>query len=451
MVGFRYDYWGTWDEYHKPKYQSFKMELLSNKIYSIDTNLFNYVYNKSQFLYHNSDYIKSIQYKSSIDQVNNIYGIKHGQSLSIMYIMSIIFYTDFDVLSYNFRSTFRRIFQNETARSVKKRNTEYWYWSKLLMETVNCFGTRVAKSKINTFYHNTSLVHFDSFIAEFNSPTSTTSHLSIATLYGKNDGLILDLKMYNNAFNGIYGKSLRYFNCEYLSSFNNQNERLFICPPHNIYGLYLEIASIHNTLTNKNYGDFIQSLSLFDNAINGINADSMCNLHSFSYGMISENKGRIWDLISYTIQNIENNNQLPLNWIQQCFIKWTENKFKIHFDLNELRNLYPKIAEYFTLIISNKNNIHNLLSFDKINVIFKNVEEIDQWNTGYVNSDYIYGLLSVVTKINKINKSKLYKICLWGVENIDAFPDLVKYQSIFTDKHWKFAKEDQILTLMKCV
>ena len=135
---------------------------MTNRIYSIDVNIFNYIYNKAQYL-GNSDYIKST-ITSQIDQINNIYAIKDGIRMNVSNIMSIIFYTDFDILSYNFRSTFRRIFQNETPRSVKKRNSEYWYWSKILMETVNCFGIRVAKSKIDTFYHNTSLVYIYHYI-----------------------------------------------------------------------------------------------------------------------------------------------------------------------------------------------------------------------------------------------------------------------------------------------
>eukprot|EP01084_Bolivina_argentea_P059463 108596_1 len=247
------------------KYKSIKHEVISNQIYSISIQQFNEAYNKAQYLLHSSPIIKNLQ--ASYWRPQMINNLKEKTPPNTNHILSVILYTDYDSLSHKFSETFRKIRNSETWYTMKQRNGEYWNWSKMLSETVNVFGTSIGDMKVKTFYHGTSLLYFDSFIALFNSPTSTTTKLSIATIFAKNDGIILSLKAYSDS---VYHPDLKCFNCSYLSAFGNEDERLFIG------GQYkLQFKSILLMDTSENCIYFTKSLSLFDRAINADNLNEI--------------------------------------------------------------------------------------------------------------------------------------------------------------------------------
>eukprot|EP01084_Bolivina_argentea_P082785 149890_1 len=82
------------------------------------------------------------------------------------------------------------------------------------------FGTKIDDSSIEMYFHGlSSLFAFSSFVAVFNSPTSTTPQLEVATLFAKTGGAILELRQ--------DVMDLRYFNSSWLSCFANEDERLF--------------------------------------------------------------------------------------------------------------------------------------------------------------------------------------------------------------------------------
>eukprot|EP01084_Bolivina_argentea_P036834 68104_1 len=183
-------------------------------------NVYNNAVEKANDLLKSSNIIKSI--KCTYEGSERWYGIKNGTEFGLNNILSVILYTDYDTLSFMFSCTFRQIKPNETIKDLENKNIEYGNWSKYLIQTVNCYGKEIDESDINIFYHGISYMYFDEFIARFNSPTSTTTKLQIATIFAKNNGIILELKKCD--------PSLRYFNCSFVSCFGNENERLFIQP-----------------------------------------------------------------------------------------------------------------------------------------------------------------------------------------------------------------------------
>ena len=66
---------------------------------------------------------------------------------------SILFYTNYSVQSYELSATFRRIFWNETDKSLKKRHSIFVNWARLLRETVECFGNTMQYSYPSVYYH----------------------------------------------------------------------------------------------------------------------------------------------------------------------------------------------------------------------------------------------------------------------------------------------------------
>eukprot|EP01084_Bolivina_argentea_P253043 424946_1 len=257
--GNRYDYWSK--KRFNSKYNSLKFEITNNLIFPLEMSFFNDAYRKAEFILNSS---KKLQNMKSIAVFQ--YCIDADVTLNINNILSLVLYTDYDILSYNLTKTFRKLSDKEAFKETERRNAEYWNWSKLLIETVNCYGEEVEYSNVSVFYHGVSTVYFDSFVALFNSPTSTTTKLSVATIFAKDDGIVLELTKQQN-----FGRSyLRYFNCSYVSCFGYEDERLFIQPP-DYY--YLEFTSIRNMSTNEIYKDFISSIKLLDKVIDAQQAD----------------------------------------------------------------------------------------------------------------------------------------------------------------------------------
>eukprot|EP01084_Bolivina_argentea_P084624 152977_1 len=420
-----FDYWS--DSRFKAKYQTLKHELLNNKIFTMTQELLEAAFDKAEFLLKHTDKIKRL---NCCGDYSDICGIKSNRPITIDNILSILLYTDYDTLSFKFSSTFRKLEINETFFEVQRRNQEYFHWSKLLCETVNCYGNRVDDTEINVFYHGVSLLYFTKFIAEFNAPTSTTTKLQIATVFAKTDGIILELhKCYECC-------SLRYFNCSFISDFGNEEERLFIQPPR-CFKRDLKFVSIRNMSTDENYKGYIKSLTLFQKIIDYKKHKLPDNLQIDVEYIDNINK-----LILSAINQATDTEQSP-NYILKCFQKWARKIKTIAVSFHILNKHCKKLK-----ILHGE--IDNLLCFDKVNIIFENLEEIKCWSMGDITVNHLTALLPMLQSINSLKYSKLNKIELYGalassnivsyefMEEFGAFSDLIlcDYQKIFNDKKW---------------
>lgn len=176
VFGQRYYYWPSHknNEWYIPqKYMTLKEEMLG----LIDINIFNYAYKKAMKLLSESDILKAM--KSNNDGEALGYDIKVNMKLSIDNILSIIFYTDYDSLSYQFKATFRKLTSDESNIALKIRHSIYRNWSKILTETVECYGSPFKFNKIDVLYHNTTFMCYGLFTATFNAPTSMTRYLEV--------------------------------------------------------------------------------------------------------------------------------------------------------------------------------------------------------------------------------------------------------------------------------
>ena len=101
------------------------------------------------------------------------------------------------------------------------------------------------------FFHGISReMLFNSTYARFCGPTSTTTAISVAINFGGNNGIILELLNDGNV-------DTFFFNCTVLSTFSNEEERLFI-------GGYtlIPFVSIRHLALNQNYGHFIRAMTV---------------------------------------------------------------------------------------------------------------------------------------------------------------------------------------------
>eukprot|EP01084_Bolivina_argentea_P038061 70380_1 len=254
------------DLYIEKKYESFKEEILHYKFLHM-ANLNKVVAKVTQ--YENTDIFKKTTAAPELNYSKLHYGINEGSTLGVDHLISLILYTDFSELSADFSSTFRKLIPFESLSSVKVRNREYYWMSRLLREAVEVFGQCGSSEKkvhngglIGPFYSGISMTMT---VPEFNirlcSPTSTSAQIEIAIRFTGENGMIMQ---FNN--NVPSSKYLRGFNCSWVSRYKEEDERL------HFGGLFrIKIESIRLCQTNENFCKFIIPLFYFDAMLTGGN------------------------------------------------------------------------------------------------------------------------------------------------------------------------------------
>ncbi len=162
-------------------------------------------------------YITKLHY--GIDRENTTLGYKN--------LVCLILYTDFSELSGDFSSSFRKKSVFEPISDTRRRNSKYWWWSKILRETVELFGRCRDEEDTNSgfsgpFYTGMSVVMA---LPEFNiflcSPTSTSMQIEVALKFGGSNGMVIQL---NNKSSGKYD-TLRGFDVSWVSRYPEEDER----------------------------------------------------------------------------------------------------------------------------------------------------------------------------------------------------------------------------------
>eukprot|EP01084_Bolivina_argentea_P210261 357953_1 len=175
-VGYRFYYWKYYEQvvdiqqsqnnqndhggykvselFVKTKYKNIKDEILNNQIYTLNSVELDQSLTKAD-QYINTERVKEtiasphrsdatiFKYSRAedIDRDKTLhYGIIKGTSLTYEHILCVIFYTDWSELSRQFSSTFRKAKIYQSLSTVKRKNSEFAIWSKLLREVVEIFG-----------------------------------------------------------------------------------------------------------------------------------------------------------------------------------------------------------------------------------------------------------------------------------------------------------------------
>ena len=407
--------------YVSAAYSTLKNEILSK---NVSINKFNEIYFNAKILLNKSDTLKAIKstYYTNYDNTyysdSYYYDLVLFSPLLIPHICSLLFYTNFTELSYNFSSSFRAISFNESVKEIGDRNSKWANMSKYLRELIECYGEQIKNAKDPIFFHGISKMLFNNFVTNFYSPTSTTKQLEVAMLFCKDNGIILELKKYDTGID----KHLRYFNVSFVSAFSNEDERLFIG------GQYkLEFKTIRLIKENLNLKLFIHSLANLNKIING---ESMIN------EKITKKDFKIIGVLLSFSNNKYN------DFINKCFKAFCNEKEIIKLNIKWL--YYSKYYPHFSVSPS----IPNLLSFSLIANIFKNAETIyceetdwdneeEDWSSSFINSSYILGLISDIDKINKNKQTKLNKIYIKTYKHkISDNLDL----SSFSSSNWKIER-----------
>eukprot|EP01084_Bolivina_argentea_P282457 483499_1 len=284
-------------------------------------------------------------------------------------------------------------------KDLKTRNREYWNESKYLTETVELFGDNICfGNDINIYYHGISYMLFDSMIAHFCGPTSTTNTLTVATVFAlqNNNGIILEL-VGENVFS-----SLKAFNCEWLSSFGNENERLFFGGRR-----ALKFHNIHVIKENEDYFWFVKALRLFDCIISGKKLNEYeveCAGYHDQY-ILPWDYQNIYQLINGQVSDI------PM-YIQMLFKCFCLNKKAICIDLDIINNQFYAIKTY---LFYEQNSLMNLLKINSLCELFKNCEEIMISGVGNMSFAFVKELISMMNQLHDLKHCNLEKISLFNV------------------------------------
>eukprot|EP01084_Bolivina_argentea_P063041 115167_1 len=169
--------------YVKAKYYNLKYELISNCLYKISKFEFESILSECQ------EYLQCYRAPQTANNdkriLLSICNIKPNTPITIDHVMSIMLYTNMDNLQREFKKGCRFVKNDTDQMDVKKRNKEIANWCRLVWESIRFFGKSMKESDV--FYHglNCKLL-FDSVIAAFNCPTSTTVNKLIAYHFSTN-------------------------------------------------------------------------------------------------------------------------------------------------------------------------------------------------------------------------------------------------------------------------
>eukprot|EP01084_Bolivina_argentea_P003037 5667_1 len=329
------------DLYVDTRYNSLKYEILNNTICRLKWEQFQISLNKANRLIDTENAKKLSAGVVGVEDPLH-YGIETGTTISIQNLLSIIIYCDWSELCTKFSKTFRKTKAWETITSVKNRNSEYANWSRILRETVQYFGSmgwdysedEKWNEEMNTehgpFYCG---INFVLVIPEFNirlcSPTSTSKQLAVATKFGGDKGIIIQL---NNNGN-VGGHMLRCFNCSWLSNYKGEDERLFIGGDWTI-----RIETIRNIFTRENFVQYFKPLWYFDCMVTGTQLND---------DIVEQISKKDYVVVKTLIQNkLEDAKHDYPQYITDTFEAFTNHKKQIVFNpyliqhgLGELQNL----------------------------------------------------------------------------------------------------------------
>jgi len=171
--------------------------------------------------YHNTNIARSMK----AGTYPEIY--RRGDALSIDSLICMIMYCDYTDLSTDFTLSFRKSNPFQPLSQIKKHNSFYYHWSKILRQTIYDYGQSYRKgngllSKLRgPFYSGMSVVlTLSKFAMYINSPLSTSVHLEVAVKFADQEGMILEMD--NNAG---FSRAVRGMDVSWLSRYREEEER----------------------------------------------------------------------------------------------------------------------------------------------------------------------------------------------------------------------------------
>eukprot|EP01084_Bolivina_argentea_P271788 462542_1 len=468
--GVEYYYWNEYKYEEKfipmGKHKSLKDEIKNNYL---DIKKFNDIHTKAKQLL-------VTQYAKKRKVTVEKYGLSFDMKLKLENIMVIYMYCHNSQLSYNFSTTFRRLRKNESLSEMKERNRKYWWMSKLLRETVECYGDKMINVSIKQYYHGVSeRCIFDLFIVRLNGPISTTANYGIATIFGGNNGIIVELTEYE--------PDLTCFNCEFISPFPAEEERLFfggngmmqitgltllnnLNPPEHYSIEVKAIRNFHCFLRGSelreeyDYDPYDESdgddekkeikrmpIAKINKSSSGVRNKeryeqenqimktiSLKKIHNvYKEDILKEKKMEIWykeAINKFAEMQLKKEYKVKKIYINEVFGAFCKRRKRICINIEEMYSIYSSFSDIFGGL-----DLKNILKLDKMTMIFPNCCKITIECGGIyreINTKYIDMLLNMLKKVNnsKLKCIEIIKINCNMNTNIFSLEFDSKFRSI---------------------
>ncbi len=190
-----FDYWSEQNENNPltttPKYTHLKEEITTNTIYALDIEKFEMVEKKAKFFI-NCNYSRQLKCFDKVERNGPFSKYKsgafyQGAPITESLLMVIILYCDYTSLSYNFSTTFRYGDNAKNIKQLTERHGNYYWFGRALRELVEGYSKEIFDGVNDRYYHGISeQMIFQSTIARFNHPTSTTKKLTVAQTFATN-------------------------------------------------------------------------------------------------------------------------------------------------------------------------------------------------------------------------------------------------------------------------
>ena len=442
-MGYIFGYWPHWkdDEYTSHKFRGYTKSSLY--ILPIYESLKDEILIQSGFMDYqewNKHLIKAQQYeetskiKKKISSQYSRYDLK-SIPMSLSHVLCIILYCDTTDLQRKFSATFREKNEYESMEEIKKRHQKFGHFGKGLVEAVNVWGDNAYFDDEKGPFHCglSCILTVGKFAIYLRAPTSTTKEVEVALNFATRNGIIMSLN--NDNLDGI---DQRLFNCNWISRYSEENERLIVgnedVDP-------LRIESIRIVETNTKYEMFFYSLWILDSVLSAVSTSQ--NI------VIKKHVLTIQRLINHDHDNID-------QYILNCFHLYLLNKTNITIDMYSIYNhIYKKDNVSLPFLFSDlhptkqyrlrrrgdifKYYIEYGDNYDRLNLLHLNILKLFK-NLNYVQigsgndcNEFKFDLLSFLSLIEFVGKKIKYEIVgKWLLKSITS-----SIQSEYTNKKWK--------------
>eukprot|EP01084_Bolivina_argentea_P237981 399844_1 len=393
----------------KKKYSDIKRELLTNSIAVLSEEQFESELHKAQ-IHYASRHCKQIMtdYEIAFSTEDEIaLSTEDGSefSLQVYHLLAIMIYCNYDVLSYEFSKTYRRITKNEDIKSIANRHSNYYHLGKYLMEVIRSLNyLKIAhaydytkysytywrfelKNKLiyKQLYHgiNQELLfplhapwHTDMFV-----PLSTTTELAVSAHFSTPNGMIIELS--------VPCSLTSFFDCTWLSDYSNEKEHLFI-------------QTFHEKLSIKNIILCRQNLEM-------TLIIETCMILSFPTTSVYKERTTISDEQQLlTIALIEDVMELKPFKTLHCYAKdlfnhFRQHKSKIRVHWKLLTGHYKFLLKYFKLSHLEWIDIEQFIK------LYPNLQEVRIYDIR-ISDKIIHYLLSYVSSKRSIMKIAMNKL-----------------------------------------
>eukprot|EP01084_Bolivina_argentea_P306808 530231_1 len=387
--------------YIEKKYDTFKEEISNYKYIQFKTYKESVVTKAS--IYMSSNMTKKTKATLSVrrgyKRKDFHYGIEEGAVLRFKNLVSLLLYTDFSDLSTDMSGTFRKKSRYDTISSLKSRNRKYYWFSRILRETVELFG--YSPDEETPFYTGVDTVlEMPSFRIRLCAPTSTTTQIEVALKFSGTGGMVLQL------YTG-YANRLTAFDVAWISRYKEEDERIY-------FGGHwpINIKSVRIKSKKLNFENCIGVLYYFDAMLTGARKGSVRQIN-----ISNKEKKLLLHLWKRSLGHIEEQQQQKYaKYIYDTFKCFRNHKKQINLGLASLKTMNEEFRNLIMYNIeggpSGNQRFKKREFTDKTNLFRKEVLEVFQnVKTVIFRFNYDYSL-SMLDLLELIESSEVEQVII---------------------------------------